>query len=43
MDTTTVLAVVSCAIVFAAWLVLPHTVVQRRTETAERLPVPASA
>lgn len=25
MDTTTILAVISCAIVFAGWLVLPHS------------------
>ena len=24
MDTTTILAVISCAVVFAGWLVLPH-------------------
>ena len=25
MDATTILAVISCAVVFAGWLVLPHT------------------
>jgi hypothetical protein len=46
MDPTTVMAVISCAIVFAGWLVLPHdaAVKARSVETKERVaaPVPAA-
>ncbi len=46
MDATTVLAVICSAIVFAGWLVLPHSATA--TEKAlvvseERAPVPVSA
>jgi hypothetical protein len=44
MDPTTVIAVVSCAIVFCGWLVLPHSAaVKPRVVSEERKPVPVSA
>ena len=44
MDATTVLAVISCAIVFTGWLVLPHSAtVKPRVVSEERKPVPVSA
>ncbi len=44
MDATTILAVISCAIVFIGWLVLPHRRVEeaRPVETRERVPVSAA-
>jgi hypothetical protein len=45
LDATTILAVLSCAVVFAGWLVLPHSAavprVAHSTEVLE--PVHASA
>ena len=44
MDATTILAIGSCAVVFAGWLVLPHSALATpRTVTREREPVPLSA
>ncbi len=44
MDATTVIAVVSCAIVFAGWLVLPHSAtVKPLVVSEERKPVAVSA
>jgi hypothetical protein len=44
MDATTVFAVISCAIVFAGWLVLPHTkTVKPMVVSEERKPVAVSA
>jgi hypothetical protein len=45
MDATTVIAVISCAIVFAGWLVLPHSVTVKPVvvSEAERKPVAVSA
>ena len=45
MDTTTVIAVISCAIVLAAWLVLPSkaTPVKPVVVSEERKPVAVSA
>ena len=45
MDATTVIAVISCAIVFCGWLVLPHsaTTVKPRVVSEERKPVSVSA
>ncbi len=44
MDTTTILAVISCAAVFAGWLVLPHSAAtQVKAVTPEREPYPVSA
>jgi hypothetical protein len=44
MDATTVFAVISCAIVFAGWLVLPHTkTVEPIVVSEERKPVAVSA
>ncbi len=44
MDATTILAVISCAIVFTGWLLLPHRQVAdvERVETRERVPVSAA-
>jgi hypothetical protein len=46
MDPTTIMAIVSCAIVLAGWLVLPHdaAVKTRSVEAKERVaaPVPAA-
>jgi hypothetical protein len=45
MDPTTVMAIISCAIVLAGWLVLPHEVTKTRSvEAKERVaaPVPAA-
>lgn len=42
MDATTIMAMVSCAIVFGGWLVLPHRAapaVVDAKETPERVPV----
>jgi len=46
MDATTVIAVISCAIVFCGWLVLPHsatTVKPVVVSEEERTPVSVSA
>jgi hypothetical protein len=45
MDATTVIAVISCAIVFCGWLVLPHsaTPVKPLVVSEERQPVSVSA
>ncbi|HVS04992.1 MAG TPA: hypothetical protein VHK65_02350 [Candidatus Dormibacteraeota bacterium] len=47
MDATTVLAVICSAIVFAGWLVLPHSATTKVKVAAvvseERTPVPVSA
>ena len=44
MDATTILAVISCAIVFAGWLVLPHSATVKPTVVSEeRKPVAVSA
>jgi hypothetical protein len=46
MDPTTILAIISCAIVFCGWLVLPHSPAapaRKPAVTAERKPVPLSA
>jgi hypothetical protein len=45
MDATTVIAVISCAIVFAGWLVLPHSATVKTTlvVSEERKPVAVSA
>jgi len=48
MDVTTILAVISCAVVFIGWLVLPHSWVEKvervelEVETRERVPVSAA-
>jgi hypothetical protein len=44
MDATTVLAIISCAIVFCGWLVLPHSATpEAKLVSRERQPVPVSA
>jgi hypothetical protein len=44
MDATTILAIISCAIVFAGWLVLPHSAARPvKAVTPEREPYPVSA
>jgi hypothetical protein len=46
MDATTVIAIISCAIVFAGWLVLPHsatTVKPVIVSEEQRTPVSVSA
>jgi hypothetical protein len=45
MDATTIFAVISCAIVFVGWLVLPHsaTTVKPAVVSEERQPVSVSA
>jgi hypothetical protein len=45
MDTTTILAMISCAVVFCGWLVLPHSsvVTPRTIVSREPAAVPASA
>ena len=48
MDATTVIAVISCAIVFVGWLVLPHSktvkpVIVRDVVSEEPKPVSVSA
>jgi hypothetical protein len=46
MDATTILAIISCAIVFCGWLVLPHSAaapVRKPAVSPERKPVPLSA
>ena len=45
MDATTVIAVISCAIVLCGWLVLPasKTAVEPRVVSEERKPVSVSA
>jgi hypothetical protein len=45
MDATTVIAIISCAIVLAGWLVLPHstTTVKPVVVSEERKPVSVSA
>jgi hypothetical protein len=45
MDATTIFAVISCAIVFCGWLVLPHsaTTVKPAVVSEERQPVSVSA
>jgi hypothetical protein len=44
MDATTVIAVISCAIVFAGWLVLPHSAtIKPVVVSEERKPVAVSA
>ena len=48
MDATTIIAVISCAIVFVGWLVLPHSktvkpVVVSEVVSEERKPVSVSA
>jgi hypothetical protein len=46
MDATTVIAVISCAIVLCGWLVLPHsatTTVKPLVVSEERKPVSISA
>lgn len=44
MDATTILAIVSCAVIFAGWLVLPHSAApQAKAVTPEREPYPVSA
>lgn len=45
MDATTVLAVISCAVVFCGWLVLPHrpTEVARPASQPDPAAVPARA
>jgi hypothetical protein len=47
MDATTILAVISCAAVFAGWLVLPHspsasTEQLRKAKRSERATLPAA-
>ena len=49
MDATTILAVISCAIVFIGWLALPHSRIEEvekvervEVETRERVPVSAA-
>lgn len=44
MDPTTVIAVISCAIVFCGWLVLPHSATAKpRVVSEERKPISVSA
>ena len=44
MDATTVLAILSCAVVFCGWLVLPHSAMStRQAVTKEREAVAVSA
>jgi hypothetical protein len=45
MDTTTILALISCAVVFCGWLVLPHSTVVTARTVVKREPaaVPVSA
>ncbi len=45
MDATTVIAVICSAVVFAGWLVLPHsaTTVKPVAVSEERQPIPVSA
>ena len=47
MDATTVLAIISCAVVFCGWLVLPHSPTSTKPSVVrkkqEREPVAASA
>jgi hypothetical protein len=44
MDPTTILAILSCALVFSGWLVLPHSAASApRAVSREREPVPLSA
>ncbi len=44
MDATTILAVISCAIVFTGWVLLPHrqVAVAEPVEIEERVPVSAA-
>ncbi len=46
LDPTTILAVISCAAVFLAWLVLPHSApparAARPAEQLEKIPVSAA-
>lgn len=42
MDATTLLAIISCAIVFCGWLVLPHSA-PAKAVSRERQPVRISA
>ena len=44
MDATTVLAIISCAVVFCGWLVLPHSAAPQTTAVSrEARPFPVSA
>ena len=44
MDATTVMAIISSAVVFCGWLVLPHTAQARPVKAeAERVPAAISA
>jgi hypothetical protein len=47
MDATTVIAIISCAIVLAGWLVLPHSAIKTAkplvVREEERTPVSVSA
>jgi hypothetical protein len=44
MDATTILAIISCAIVFCGWLVLPHSAAPATSAVSrEREPVRVSA
>ena len=44
MDATTILAIISCAVVFCGWLVLPHSpATATKVVSREAKPVPISA